>query len=123
MEHGFFVGSGNMLREFILRQEAPQHIFGMVIVNDWSARDIQKWEYQPLGPFNSKNFATTISPWVVTLEALEPYRVRPQMRRGQSDPPRHDYLEPIEDIGFDIVVEVYLSSKQMRDRAMPPHMI
>ncbi|MHC4991645.1 MAG: fumarylacetoacetase, partial [Planctomycetota bacterium] len=75
LEMGFLIGPGNELGRRITMAEARRHIFGMVIVNDWSARDIQKWEYQPLGPFNAKNFATTVSPWVVTLDALEPFRV------------------------------------------------
>src|SRR5690606_6838897 len=74
LEMGFFIGTGNKLGNPIPINEAEDHIFGMVIVNDWSARDIQKWEYVPLGPFNAKNFATSISPWVVTMEALEPFR-------------------------------------------------
>jgi fumarylacetoacetase len=74
LEVGFFVGPGNPLGEPIPIAEAEQHVFGFCLLNDWSARDIQKWEYQPLGPFLGKNFATTISPWIVTLEALEPFR-------------------------------------------------
>ena len=74
LEMGFIVGAGNALGEPIACNDAEQHIFGMVLLNDWSARDIQQWEYVPLGPFNSKGFATTISPWIVTLDALEPFR-------------------------------------------------
>ncbi len=74
LEIGWFIGQGNMLGEPIPIDEAEDHIFGLVLVNDWSARDIQAWEYQPLGPFLAKNFATSISPWVVPLEALEPFR-------------------------------------------------
>lgn len=122
MELGYFVGPGNALGERITMQQARDHIFGMVIVNDWSARDIQKWEYQPLGPFNAKNFATTISPWVVTMEALEPYRVG-EMRRDKSDPEPLEYLKPVEDMAFDITVEVRLASQQMRERGMPPMLI
>ena len=70
LEMGFFIGPGNELGEPVPVDDADEHIFGLVLVNDWSARDIQKWEYQPLGPFNAKNFATCISPWIVTLEAL-----------------------------------------------------
>jgi fumarylacetoacetase len=122
MEMGFFVGSGNELGSRIAMREAPQRIFGMVIVNDWSARDIQKWEYQPLGPFNAKNFATTISPWVVTLDALAPFRVQGP-RRDKSDPELLEYLKPVEDMGFDITVEVHLASQQMRERGMKPAQI
>jgi fumarylacetoacetase len=122
MELGFFVGRGNALGERIEMNDAADHIFGMVMVNDWSARDVQKWEYQPLGPFNAKNFATTISPWVVTLDALEPFRVA-GARRDKSDPQPLEYLKPIEDMGFDITVEVHLSSAQMRQRRMHPVLI
>ncbi|MBP8150068.1 MAG: fumarylacetoacetase, partial [Limnohabitans sp.] len=75
LELGIFVGSGNALGEAVDITEAEDHVFGICLLNDWSARDIQGWEYQPLGPFLAKNFATTVSPWVVTLEALAPYRV------------------------------------------------
>ena len=119
LEMGFLVGASNELGRTIPMSAAREHIFGMVIVNDWSARDIQKWEYQPLGPFNAKNFATSISPWVVTLEALEPFRVS-GADRGADDPPVLDYLQPTEDMGFDITVEAYLSSQQMRDEALEP---
>ncbi len=74
LELGFFIGPGNALGERIPIEDAADHIFGFVLVNDWSARDIQKWEYVPLGPFLAKNFATSISPWIVTLDALEPFR-------------------------------------------------
>jgi fumarylacetoacetase len=95
MELGVFVGPGNELGTRIPMSAARDHLFGMVIVNDWSARDIQKWEYQPLGPFNAKNFATTISPWVVTLAALEPYRVAGPPR-GPGDPAPLEYLRSSE---------------------------
>src|SRR6266446_868259 len=85
LELGFFVSAGNTLGETIPIGEAEEHIFGVCLVNDWSARDIQSWEYQPLGPFLAKNFATTVSPWVVTWEALEPYRA-PAFFRPASDP-------------------------------------
>ena len=74
LEMGFLIGTGNKLGEPISIDQAEKHIFGMVLVNDWSARDIQAWEYVPLGPFLAKNFATSISPWVVPMEALEPFR-------------------------------------------------
>ena len=122
MEMGFFIGSGNALGERIHMKDAASHIFGMVIVNDWSARDVQKWEYQPLGPFNAKNFATTISPWVVTMDALEPFRI-PAKKRDASDPQPLDYLRPVEDMAFDITVEVHLSSAPMRQRQMQPVLI
>ncbi len=119
LEMGFFVGPRNGLGTRVPIAAARDHIFGMVIVNDWSARDIQKWEYQPLGPFNAKNFATSISPWVVTLEALAPFRV-PGPPRGDDDPPILDYLQPAADLALDITVEVYLSSETMRRKGMDP---
>ena len=104
LEMGFFVGPGNRLGEPVPVGEAEEHIFGMVLVNDWSARDIQKWEYQPLGPFLAKNFATTISPWVVTLDALEPFR-----RAGPGQEPQPlPYLQG-SDGAFDIALEVWLA--------------
>ncbi len=122
MELGVVVGKGNDLGHRIKMQDASKHLFGMVVLNDWSARDVQKWEYQPLGPFNSKNFATTISPWVVTMDALEPYRVAGPVRKD-NDPEIIDYLKPTEDMGPDIFVEVWLSSKRMRDEGLDPVML
>jgi fumarylacetoacetase len=119
MEMGFFVGPGNDLGTRITMADAARHIFGMVIVNDWSARDIQKWEYVPLGPFNAKNFATTISPWVVTLDALAPFRIAGPPR-GSGDPDVLDYLKPADDMGLDITVKVWLASKAMRDGGAKP---
>lgn len=85
LELGAFIGAGNALGESIAIDDAESHVFGFTLLNDWSARDIQGWEYQPLGPFLSKNFATSISPWVVTMEALAPYRVAPPAReRGEA---------------------------------------
>ncbi len=109
LEMGFFVGPGNPLGQPIPVENAADHIFGMVLVNDWSARDIQKWEYQPLGPFLAKNLATSISPWVVTLEALEPFR---QPGPGQ-DPQPLPYLQSEGDWAYDIHLEVQLQSEQM----------
>ncbi len=105
LEAGFFVGPGSPLGQPISIDEAQQHIFGMVLVNDWSARDIQKWEYVPLGPFLSKNFATSISPWVVTMEALEPFRTKPI----QQDPQPLPYLQWKDDRTYDIELEVHLT--------------
>ena len=104
LEMGFFVGPGNGLGEPVPVGEAEEHIFGMVLVNDWSARDIQKWEYQPLGPFLAKNFATTISPWVVTRDALEPFRCAGPGQEPQPLP----YLQG-SDGAFDIALEVWLA--------------
>ena len=96
LEVGMFVGPGNPLGQPIPIAEAEQHIFGLCLVNDWSARDIQSWEYQPLGPFLAKNFATTISPWIVPMEALAPYRVA-VADRPDGDPAPLPYLSsPIE---------------------------
>lgn len=106
LEMGFFVGPGNPLGRPIPISRAQEHIFGLVLVNDWSARDIQKWEYVPLGPFLAKNFATTLSPWVVTLEALEPFRCD----GPPQDPPPLEYLRPptAARTTFDIRLEVAL---------------
>ncbi|MCG8689271.1 MAG: fumarylacetoacetase [Desulfobacterales bacterium] len=104
LEMGFFVGPGSNLGKPIQMNQAAEHIFGMVLVNDWSARDIQKWEYQPLGPFNAKNFATSISPWIVPLEALEPFRCR----GPEQSPVPLPYLQNSEDWALDIHLEVNL---------------
>jgi fumarylacetoacetase len=121
-EVGFFVGRGNALGEPIPIGEAEDHIFGICLVNDWSARDIQSWEYQPLGPFLAKNFVTTISPWVVTWEALEPYRV-PSFFRPPSDPMPLPYLASEKDRnegGLDLNIEVYIRSMLMREGRLRP---
>jgi fumarylacetoacetase len=122
LEMGFFTGPGNAMGQRVTMPQAGEHIFGLCIVNDWSARDIQKWEYQPLGPFNAKNFATTISPWAVTLDALAPFRV-PGPQRSADDPPLLDYLRPADDFGLDITCEVFISSPQMREQMMAPHRV
>merc|ERR1719453_2857254 len=90
LEMAFFVGPGTEMGEPISMASADDHIFGMCLMNDWSARDIQKWEYVPLGPFGAKNFGTTISPWIVTLEALEPFKVD---NEEQKDPAPLPYLK------------------------------
>lgn len=121
-EVGFFVGKGNQLGNPIDIEDAEEHLFGVCLVNDWSARDIQSWEYQPLGPFLSKNFATSISPWVVTWEALEPYRV-PAFFRSPGDPAPLPYLSSEKDRnegGIDLVIEVYIRSMMMREGHMRP---
>jgi fumarylacetoacetase len=109
LEMGFFVGPGNELGAPIPIEQAPQHIFGLVLVNDWSARDIQKWEYVPLGPFLAKNFATSVSPRVVTLDAMEPFRAA----GPQQDPQPLEYLRSPGDWAFDIQLEVTLQSERM----------
>jgi fumarylacetoacetase len=123
MELGCFVGPGNPLGEPVAIERAEEHLFGFSLVNDWSARDIQTWEYQPLGPFLAKSFATTVSAWVITLEALEPYRV-PAFKRPPGDPAPLPYLDSETERargGIDVTVEVYLLSSRMRDRSIPPH--
>jgi fumarylacetoacetase len=115
LEMGFFVGTETRIGEPLSIDRAAEHIFGMVIVNDWSARDIQKWEYQPLGPFLSKNFATSISPWVVTLEALEPFRGP----APKQDPEPLPYLRVRGDSVYDINLEVSLRT----DAMAAPHRI
>jgi fumarylacetoacetase len=119
-EIGFLVGKPNALGEPVRIDDAESHIFGVCVVNDWSARDIQSWEYQPLGPFLSKNFATTVSPWVVTMEALEPFRT-PGFYRPPSDPQPLQYLSSEKDReqgGIDITIEVYLRTMMMREGHM-----
>ena len=121
-EIGCFVGPGNQLGQPVPLGQAEDHLFGLCLVNDWSARDIQTWEYQPLGPFLAKSFATTISPWVVTFEALEPYRT-PSLPRPPGDPGPLGYLDSEANRssgGIDVAVEVYLCSAQMRESRIPP---
>ena len=115
LEMAFFVGPGNQLGEPIPIGHAHEHIFGMVLMNDWSARDMQAWEYQPLGPFLAKNFCTSISPWVVMLEALEPFR-RPA---PHQDPEPLPYLRPVENATYDIELEARLQTSTMD----APHVI
>ena len=122
MELGLFMGPGNLLGEPVPIERAEQQIFGFCLVNDWSARDIQSWEYQPLGPFLAKNFATTISPWVVTPEALQPFRA-PAFARPAGDPSPLPYLDSrqnTESGAVAVTVEVHLLSAQMRSRNMEP---
>ncbi len=116
LELGIFVGSGNALGESIPIEQAESHVFGLCLLNDWSARDIQAWEYQPLGPFLAKNFATTVSPWVVTLEALAPYRA--PFTRPADDPQPLPYLDSTtnrEAGALDIQLEVALQTPRMRE--------
>jgi len=112
LETGFIIGRGNVMGEPIRCEEAEQHIFGMVLLNDWSARDIQTWEYVPLGPFNSKIFATTISPWIVTMEALAPFRVA----SPTQDPQPLSYLQHTQgtNYGVDIHLKVQLKPEQSK---------
>jgi fumarylacetoacetase len=121
LEVGIFVGPGNELGCAIPISEAEQHVFGLCLVNDWSARDIQAWEYQPLGPFLAKNFATTLSPWIVPMEALAPYRVA-VAPRSAGDPAPLPYLTAatMNRDAIDLTLEVYVQSKQMRDQNIDP---
>jgi fumarylacetoacetase len=116
LEVGFVTGPGNRLGQPIAAAAAREHIFGLVLVNDWSARDIQAWEYQPLGPFLGKSFATTISPWVVTLDALEPFRAAGPKQEPQPLP----YLRGSERGAYDINLEVDLTTEAMRAAGDPP---
>jgi fumarylacetoacetase len=122
LEVAAFLGPGNALGAPIPIAEAESHLFGLVLLNDWSARDVQKWEYQPLGPFLAKSFATTISPWVVTLEALAPFRA-PAFARPEGDPRPLAYLSHPDDRdhgGIDLRLEVLLLTRAMRERGEPP---
>ncbi len=123
VELGAVVGPGNRLGERIPVASAREHVFGVVLLNDWSARDIQAWEYQPLGPFLAKSFATTLSPWIVTMEALEPYRV-PAFKRAEGDPAPLPQLFDAADQaegGYAIEVEMWLRSAKMREQNMGAH--
>jgi len=108
LETAFFVGPGNQLGQPIPIDKASEHIFGMVLMNDWSARDIQKWEYVPLGPFLAKSFSTTISPWVVTMDALEPFRTSGPTQGGVLP-----YLQEKGAATFDIELDVFLKTKTL----------
>jgi fumarylacetoacetase len=119
LELGLFIGGRNSLGEAVHADQASARIFGFTLLNDWSARDIQSWEYQPLGPFLAKNFATTISPWVVTTDALLPFRSVPAAR-PEGDPSPLPYLQVPEDWTLDIELEVFLSSDAMRARGEEP---
>jgi fumarylacetoacetase len=125
LEIGAYVGRGNALGSPIPIEEAEAHVFGLTLVNDWSARDVQTWEYQPLGPFLAKSFATTVSPWIVTLDALEPFRI-PASPRPAGDPAPLPYLFSKSDQergGFDITLEVHLSSQRMRAEGRAPFLL
>ena len=122
LELGVYVGLGNEQGTRIPIDEAESHVFGISLLNDWSARDIQGWEYQPLGPFLSKNFATTVSPWVVTLEALAPFRA--PLARPAEDPPLVAYLDSAQTRArgaFDIRLEVLISTRRMEGERAAPH--
>jgi fumarylacetoacetase len=121
LELGAFVGPGTPLGGRLEAAEAEAHLFGLCLVNDWSARDLQAWEYQPLGPFLAKSFATTVSPWVVTLDALEPFRA-PAAARPEGDPAPLPYLySPVDQArgAFDVTVEAWLRTPAMREAGAP----
>ncbi len=121
-ELAIWIGPGNALGEPIAIDQAASHIAGYGLLNDWSARDIQAWEYQPLGPFLAKNFASTVSPWIVTAEALAPFR-RPRPERGEGEPQPLPYLDGESDReagGLDLSIEVYLSTPAMREAGIEP---
>jgi len=122
LELGVFVGVGNSPGTPIPMADAEAHIFGICLLNDWSARDLQAWEYQPLGPFLSKNFATTISPWIVTLQALAPFRA-PFVRPEDAPPPLPYLNSPGNRVAgaIDIRLDVLIQTAAMRERRDPPH--
>tara|TARA_B100000809_G_C15129142_1_gene527613 strand:+ start:1245 stop:2534 length:1290 start_codon:yes stop_codon:yes gene_type:complete len=111
LEMGVLIGSGNTLSEPIPVDEAENHVFGFTLVNDWSARDIQTWEYIPLGPFLAKNFATSISPWIITMEALEPFKCK----SPKQDPKPFDYLNNKKNCNYDINLEIHLKAENMSE--------
>jgi fumarylacetoacetase len=122
LELGFYIGVPSELGATIPVGEAGAHIFGFCLLNDWSARDVQAWEYQPLGPFLGKNFATTVSPWVITAEALAPFRTS-AFARPAGDPAPLPHLDDADDRahgGLDIMLEAYLASAQMRRSGLAP---
>jgi fumarylacetoacetase len=121
LELGAFVCGENALGETVPIARAEERLFGLCLLNDWSARDVQSWEYQPLGPFLAKSFATTVGPWIVTLDALEPFRAA-SFARPAGDPAPLPYLNDPDDRsrgGFDITLEVWLRTAAMRDAAIP----
>lgn len=121
LELGIYIGPGNNLGTSIEMQDAEDHVFGMCLFNDWSARDIQGWEYQPLGPFLAKNFASTVSPWIISLEALAPFRLG--WERVAQDPQPLPYLQSAENSesgAIDIQLQAFIQSNKMVDEKIPP---
>jgi fumarylacetoacetase len=124
LELAIWIAQGNAQGEPIPMAQAEDHVWGLSLLNDWSARDLQAWEYQPLGPFLAKNFATTVSPWVVTLDALAPFRRKPQ--RPSSDPQPLPYLDsPANRNGgaYDIDLEVWLQTTEMQKDGLAPQLL
>src|SRR5476651_1481570 len=111
LEMGVVVGQSSPIGQMLAEKQAEEMIFGFVLLNDWSARDIQQWEYVPLGPFNAKGFATTISPWIVTLDALEPFRVH----GPAQDPTPLPYLQQVLPNNYDLQLDVGLRAAQMNE--------
>ncbi|KID54657.1 fumarylacetoacetase [Pseudoalteromonas luteoviolacea] len=121
LELGIYLGKGNELGDAIAIEDAEDHVFGFCLFNDWSARDLQAWEYQPLGPFLAKNFASTVSPWIVTTEALAPYRTA--WHRDENDPQPMSYLESAQNReagSFDIQMDVLIETDKMRSENAAP---
>ncbi|HRK39165.1 MAG TPA: fumarylacetoacetase [Burkholderiaceae bacterium] len=124
VELGVLVGTGNTLGEPITIDRAEDHVFGICLLNDWSARDIQAWEYQPLGPFLSKNFGTTLSPWVVTLEALAPFRTAMERPDGKwDDLPYLSHDTNRQQGALDIQLSIGIATEGMRQAGQPAHMV
>ena len=119
LEVGVYVGKGNAMGERVDIAHSREHLFGVCLLNDWSARDVQKWEYQPLGPFNAKNFASTVSPWIVTLDAIEPWFERGPVREADA-PANLPYLVWKNDFTFDLQLSVSIVSASMREKNMAP---
>lgn len=121
LELGVYVGKGNAQGERIPLDQADEHVFGLCLLNDWSARDIQGWEYQPLGPFLAKNFASTISPWIVTMEALEPFRIAWNRQEGEPQPLPYLSSERNRAHGaYDVQLEVFLATEASRQAGHAP---
>jgi fumarylacetoacetase len=120
LELGVVIGQGNNQGQPISIEKAEDHVFGLTLFNDWSARDIQAWEYQPLGPFLSKNFASTLSPWIVTMEALSPFRQ--EFKRAEGEPHPLPYLSSTANSlqgAFDVKLEVLIQTETMRKAGLP----
>jgi fumarylacetoacetase len=125
LELALYIGQPSLLGTPIPIAEADHHLFGVSLLNDWSARDIQSWEYQPLGPFLAKNFATTISPWITPMAALEPFRT-PATPRSATDPKPLQYLHSVHDQqqgSLNVELEVYLSTITMRENKLDPFLL